>query len=141
MLHHADVDHNEYIVFTAFSSISLADAKDTNNVKCIVGKNNRAIFYTRATLPSGTASDIGNPRFCKQMGIYAYSMKTLEIFSSLGYSQLENTENIEIMRWLDFGFANYLVESPIDSTSVDTIEDLVRVESLLQHTLPPHQPN
>ena len=126
-------DYNDAIILTAHSVCPLSETSDPNIVKVILSRYNKALYFTRSAHFSHTNPD-GDRLAYKQLGIYGYSTKALNAFSELGYSSLELLEKIEILRWLDFGYTAKSVFSETSTYSVDTIDDLVRVESIITHS-------
>ncbi|MEO6806735.1 MAG: 3-deoxy-manno-octulosonate cytidylyltransferase, partial [Edaphobacter sp.] len=65
-------------------------------------------------------------------GLYAYRKATLERFTTLPPSALEQTERLEQLRFLENGIDIHVEPTDYDTIGVDTEEDLQRVEALLQ---------
>ncbi|MCW5702593.1 MAG: 3-deoxy-manno-octulosonate cytidylyltransferase [Bradyrhizobium sp.] len=88
------------------------EALNPNVVKAvgspIGGRRLRALYFTRATAPSGEG-----PRY-HHIGLYAYRRAALERFVSLPPSPLEKQEKLEQLRALEAGMR-------IDITVVDTV--------------------
>lgn len=88
------------------------EALNPNVVKAvgspIGGRRLRALYFTRATAPSGDG-----PRY-HHIGLYAYRRAALERFVSLPPSPLEKQEKLEQLRALEAGMR-------IDVTIVDTV--------------------
>ena len=127
----SDAYNNKFII-TTHCDCTEEELQDTNNVKVVLSKFNNGIFYTRKSVYSGVTQK-GNPIRAKQIGVYAYSYDTLEQFNQLGFSNLEDLEKIEVMRWIDNGLKTISIHSKKACYSVDTIEDLVHVENLISH--------
>jgi 3-deoxy-manno-octulosonate cytidylyltransferase (CMP-KDO synthetase) len=106
------------------------DIDNPNAVKVVTALDGRALYFSRATVPfdrDGT----GEVRYFKHMGIYAYRKAALDSFCLWPESQLERSERLEQLRFLDHGVAIHVAETPFDTIGVDTEEDLRRVESIL----------
>ena len=88
------------------------EALNPNVVKAvgspIGGRRLRALYFTRATAPSGEG-----PRY-HHIGLYAYRRAALERFVSLAPSPLEKQERLEQLRALEAGMR-------IDVSIVDTV--------------------
>lgn len=107
------------------------DINNPNAVKVVTALDGRALYFSRATIPfdrDGRAQ-VG---YFKHLGFYAYTRDALDRFCSLPESQLEHSERLEQLRFLDNGVPIYVAETPFDTVGVDTEEDLRRVESILQ---------
>jgi 3-deoxy-manno-octulosonate cytidylyltransferase (CMP-KDO synthetase) len=105
------------------------DIANPNAVKVVTDLNNRALYFSRSTIPYDR--DASQPRYFKHLGIYAYRKAALERFVSLPESSLERAERLEQLRFLENGIPIYAAETPYDSIGVDTEEDLARVMTVL----------
>ncbi len=65
--------------------------------------------------------------FYKHIGIYAYRLNVLEKVCALKPSSLEIKHKLEQWRWLQNGYDILVLETPFDSYSVDTPEDLKKI--------------
>jgi 3-deoxy-manno-octulosonate cytidylyltransferase (CMP-KDO synthetase) len=101
------------------------DIANPNAVKVVTDLNNRALYFSRSTVPYDR--DASKPRYFKHLGIYAYRKAALEQFVALPESSLERAERLEQLRFLENGISIYTTETPYDSIGVDTEEDLARV--------------
>ena len=106
---------------------------DPNVVKVVFNKSNHALYFSRSTIPylRGKSKDnwLGSANFYKHIGIYGYRADILAKFSSLQTSQLESTESLEQLRWLDNGYQIKVAETEHQSYGVDTPEDLEKLKS------------
>ena len=123
--------NNKFIV-TTHCECTEEELHDRNNVKVILSRTNNGIYYTRKNVYSAPVIP-GKAARLKQIGVYAYTFDTLNEFNNLGYSDLEDLEKIEIMRWIDYGLKTTSLFSEYSCYSVDTIDDLVNVENILSH--------
>jgi 3-deoxy-manno-octulosonate cytidylyltransferase (CMP-KDO synthetase) len=106
-----------------------------NAVKVVTAANNRALYFSRATIPfdrDGQARDNTSPQYWKHIGLYAYRKAALQRFPTLPPSTLEQTERLEQLRFLENGIDIYVEPTDYDTIGVDTEEDLHRVEALLR---------
>jgi 3-deoxy-manno-octulosonate cytidylyltransferase (CMP-KDO synthetase) len=109
----------------------ITDAGDFDNpnvVKPVVaweGKTGRALYFTRARVPSGDG-----PLY-HHIGIYAYARAALERFVNLPPSPLERREKLEQLRALEAGMSIAVGRVDAAPLSVDTEEDLTRARKLL----------
>lgn len=106
------------------------DIANPNAVKVVTDLNDRALYFSRSTIPYDR--DGSQPRYFKHLGIYAYRKDALDTFVTLPESSLERGERLEQLRFLENGIPIYAAETPHDSIGVDTEEDLVRVMKLLR---------
>ncbi|MCY4229651.1 MAG: 3-deoxy-manno-octulosonate cytidylyltransferase [Alphaproteobacteria bacterium] len=98
---------------------------DPNVVKAVFGLHGRALYFTRATAPSGPG-----PLF-HHIGLYAWRRAALERFTTLPPSQLEQRERLEQLRALEAGMR--ISVAVVDSVplGVDTPTDLARAREFI----------
>lgn len=96
-----------------------------NVVKAVFGADGRALYFTRATAPSGPG-----PLF-HHIGLYAWRRAALERFTELPPSLLEQREKLEQLRALEAGMR--IAVAVVDSVplGVDTPADLARAREIL----------
>ena len=78
------------------------------------------------------ATTAGRCAYYKHLGFYAYRKAALDAFCGWPESDLERSERLEQLRFLDHGVAIYVAETPFDTVGVDTEEDLQRVEAIMR---------
>jgi 3-deoxy-manno-octulosonate cytidylyltransferase (CMP-KDO synthetase) len=109
-----------------------ADIMDPNVVKAVVDFDGNALYFSRAPIP--WVRDREGPvhaRHLKHLGLYAFRRDALLEFPTFPQGDLERVEQLEQLRWLENGYRIRVAETEYDSASVDTPEDLSRVEQLL----------
>ena len=109
--------------------------EDPNNVnipKVIFTEDKRMIYMSRLALP-GFKEDKNVPKsYYKQVCIYAFSQQELLKFGDFGRkSTIEQFEDIEILRFLEWGQAVRMVETSPGSLAVDVLSDVKDVELAL----------
>ena len=100
-----------------------------NAVKVVTAADGRALYFSRATIPFDR--DGASPTYWKHIGLYAYRKAALDRFPTLPPSQLERTERLEQLRFLENGFHIYVEPTDHDTIGVDTEADLRLVEQLM----------
>ena len=120
----------QVLVSTLKTPCSPADAHNPNAVKVVTDLANRALYFTRTTIPFDRDHTRTVRRF-KHLGFYAYRRDALQRFCSWPESELERAERLEQLRFLDHGIEIHVAETPYDTVGVDTEEDLKRVEEVL----------
>jgi 3-deoxy-manno-octulosonate cytidylyltransferase (CMP-KDO synthetase) len=100
-----------------------------NAVKVVTASDGRALYFSRATIPYDR--DGTSPPYWKHIGLYAYRKAALNLFPTLPASQLERTERLEQLRFLENGLHLYVEPTDYDTIGVDTEADLHLVEQLL----------
>jgi 3-deoxy-manno-octulosonate cytidylyltransferase (CMP-KDO synthetase) len=106
------------------------DIDNPNAVKVVTALDGRALYFSRATIPFDR-DRTNEIRYYKHLGFYAYRKPALDAFCTWPESQLERTERLEQLRFLDNGVEIHVAETPFDTVGVDTEEDLQRVTRLL----------
>jgi 3-deoxy-manno-octulosonate cytidylyltransferase (CMP-KDO synthetase) len=114
-------------VSTLKVAISLEQARHPGNVKVVTDLEGRALYFSRAAIPF-ERDGIGQARYYKHLGLYAYTASTLARFQSLPAAPLERLEKLEQLRFLENGIPIIVLETSLDTIGVDTEEDLQRVE-------------
>ena len=104
--------------------------QDKNVVKTITDMNSNAIYYSRLPIPYQQKEQTS---FKQQLGLYCFDRHMLEIFPSLLVGDNEKAESVEMLRYIENGYAVNMVEVEDEGLSVDTIEDLKKVEEFLNN--------
>jgi 3-deoxy-manno-octulosonate cytidylyltransferase (CMP-KDO synthetase) len=125
------MENSNIPVGTLRTPASVEDIANPNAVKVVTDLNNRALYFSRSTIPYDR--DGLQPHYFKHLGIYAYRKAVLEQFVTLPESSLERAERLEQLRFLENGIPIYAAETPYDSIGVDTEEDLARVIKILEN--------
>ena len=116
------------------------DFAHPNQVKVVLSPvARRALFFSRSPMPyardrNGAVDDAwvaANPCY-KHLGLYGYKSDLLQKFAKLPLGRLEQIEKLEQLRVLENGYpiACEVTEDP--TIGVDTPEDAVRFEQLLE---------
>ena len=126
----APMQDGAVLVSTIKTPAAPADIENPNAVKVVTDTAGRALYFSRATIPYDR-DRTGQPRYFKHLGFYAYRKPALETFCSLPESALERSERLEQLRFLENGIAIHVAETPWDTVSVDTEDDLRRAEAIL----------
>jgi 3-deoxy-manno-octulosonate cytidylyltransferase (CMP-KDO synthetase) len=100
---------------------------DSNRVKVVVDKEDFALYFSRAPLPFRSADF-----FFQHIGIYGYSREFLLKFGEWPVSRLEKMEKLEQLRALENGCRIKMIEVPSLTLSVDSPQDIIRVEEILR---------
>jgi 3-deoxy-manno-octulosonate cytidylyltransferase (CMP-KDO synthetase) len=116
-------------VTTLSTLCSPEEINDPNAVKVVTALDGRALYFSRATIPYNRGVALA-PR--KHLGIYAYRKEALRRFAELPPSPLESAERLEQLRLLEEGISIHVVPTPFDTIGVDTEEDLLAAERVLQ---------
>ncbi len=107
------------------------DVTNPNAVKVVTATDGRALYFSRAAIPFDRDRS-GTVHYHKHLGFYAYRKAALDAFCTWPESELERSERLEQLRFLDHGVEIYVAETEYDTVGVDTEEDLKRVEAILR---------
>jgi 3-deoxy-manno-octulosonate cytidylyltransferase (CMP-KDO synthetase) len=116
-------------VTTLSTPCSAHEIDDPNAVKVVTAGDGRALYFSRATIPYNRGIPKA-PR--KHLGIYAYRKAALKRFAGLPPSPLELAERLEQLRLLENGISIYVEHTTLDTIGVDTEQDLLAAERILQ---------
>ncbi len=103
----------------------IRDDEDVNNpnmVKVVCNKANEALYFSRSAIPFKRNTQTKLPYF-KHIGVYAFKKKTLLEFTKWPQGELEQTEMLEQLRYLENGVSIKMVETSFSSIGIDTLED------------------
>ena len=105
--------------------------EDPNEVKVVVDKNGFALYFSREPIPSVKKGGENIPMM-RQLCIMPFRRDFLLTFNNLPPTPLEIIESIDMLRLLENGYKVKIVPTESDSYSVDTPEDLAKVEQLME---------
>ena len=106
--------------------------QDPNEVKVVVDKQNYALYYSREPIPSDKKEANADYMF-KQVCIIPFTREFLLKFNELEPTPLEVIESVDMMRVIEHGYRVKMVPTKYDTYSVDTTDDLKRVERLMEN--------
>ncbi|MCC7232784.1 MAG: 3-deoxy-manno-octulosonate cytidylyltransferase [Bacteroidia bacterium] len=127
-------EHPETCIGTLAKKITSTDELfNHNNVKVVMNKRREAIYFSRSPIPYNRNFPeqewLKYSTYYKHIGIYGYRSHTLKEISALVKTNLEITESLEQLRWLENGYIIHAGITSLESISIDTPEDLVKVKS------------
>ena len=113
------------------------DLFSPNVVKVVTDLQGNALLFSRHPLPYVRGKEqsqwMSEQQYFKHIGIYAFRKEVLETVVQLPQSQLEKSESLEQLRWIENGYRIRVAETPVENIGVDTPEDLARLnESLIK---------
>ncbi len=104
-------------------------------MKAVLTMRKQCLYFSRQTVPYVRGHEpetwLEHADFYKHIGLYAYRNDVLEQISHLPPSPLENTEKLEQLRWLGYGYKIYATITNYESIGVDTPEDLEKLNKSL----------
>jgi 3-deoxy-manno-octulosonate cytidylyltransferase (CMP-KDO synthetase) len=116
-----------------------SDFHNPNQVKVVIGKDAKALYFSRAPIPYPRDHAIklddpwivANPCY-KHLGLYAYKAELLRTYTSLPMGAAEVIEKLEQLRILENGHAIAVGITEDPTIGIDTLEDAEKFERLLQ---------
>lgn len=108
---------------------SMPDSEDIHSphrVKVVRNMSGRALLFSRNPIPHGQGS------WLQHVGLYGFTRSALEALVHLSPTALEKREKLEQLRWLDHGWRIDVGTTPHLTPAVDTPEDLLAIEALVQ---------
>ncbi|HQW00371.1 MAG: 3-deoxy-manno-octulosonate cytidylyltransferase [Bacteroidia bacterium] len=102
-----------------------------NNVKVVLNNKLDAIYFSRSPIPFNRNFPedewLKHSTYYKHIGIYGYKTKTLLEISKLAKTNLEITESLEQLRWIENGYQIKAAVTHLESVSIDTPDDLLKI--------------
>ncbi len=117
-------DETEIMMNSCYKNITNPEADDPNLVKVVTDKDDIALYFSRAKIPY--PRDHHFDRYKGHLGIYGFTVKSLQMFCSLSAAPLEHIEKLEQLRALYHGYKIAMTEVETQSFGIDTPEDLER---------------
>ncbi len=100
-------------------------------VKVVSEKSGKALYFSRQAIPyvrnRPQEKWLNHADYYKHIGLYGYRRQTLESIVALPPGKAEEAEKLEQLRWLEQGYSIYISITEIESTGVDTPEDLSKL--------------
>lgn len=118
---------------------SIEGLENPNSPKIVVDNNNYAMYFSRSVIPYCRGIDrkqwLSSYPYLKHIGLYAYRSEVLAQITRLPQSNLELSESLEQLRWLQNGYRIKVGLTGIETIGIDTPEDLQKAEEVLQKLL------
>lgn len=111
---------------------SREEHEDVNEVKVVVDLKGFALYFSREPIPSWKKG-AKNVSMYKQVCIIPFRRDFLIKFNELTPTPLEIVESVDMLRVLEHGYKVKMIPTEFETNSVDTLEDLKKVETLMQN--------
>ena len=100
-----------------------------NEAKVVLNSRKEAMYFSRSPIPfvqQGNPSEwLKQATFYRHLGLYAYRQDILRQITKLAVSELEKSESLEQLRWIENGFRiKTVVTDAEEGMCIDTPEDL-----------------
>src|SRR3954453_5646145 len=125
------------LVTAAHPFSDAADAASPHQVKVVLDRNRRALYFSRAPIPYSTATRASNirsksaPSLLRHQGIYGFRRDLLLQFVRWRRTPLERAESLEQLRALENGVTVHVLVTNHGSPGVDTPHDARNLERIL----------
>lgn len=110
-----------------------AETIDFANLKVVLSDTGRCLYMSRTPVPYPRGTLLFN--YYKYVGIECFNKEALDFFVSHPQSNIEKTEDIDHLRFLEYGEELNFTLVDSDSISVDTPKDLEKVRILMRNKL------
>lgn len=108
-----------------------------NCVKLVSDPQGNAIYFSRNPIPylRGVEQQdwLAQRDYYKHIGIYAFRSDVLKQVVRLEQSDLEKSESLEQLRWLENGYRIAVRETMVENIGIDTPEDLQQLNEILRN--------
>jgi len=121
-------DKSQILMNSGYKLISNPEADDPNIVKVVTDNEDIALYFSRAKIPY--PRDHHFDTYKGHLGIYGFTVKSLQTFCALPSAPLEEIEKLEQLRALYHGYEVAMAEVHTKSFGIDTPEDL---EKAIKH--------
>ncbi len=125
----ASLDEHTELATLIQRIINLEQLMSPNEAKVVLNSHREAMYFSRSPIPfvqkqlQSTWLDHGI--FFRHVGLYAYRKDILQAITKLPVSDLERSESLEQLRWIENGYCIRTVETDAEEgMCIDTPEDL-----------------
>ena len=127
-----EADNAAAIVTAAQPFRNRADAASPHQVKVVVDRAGRALYFSRAAIPATRNDRNRTVVYLRHQGIYAFRRAVLLQFVRWKPTPLERSESLEQLRALENGVTVDVLVTKHGSPGVDTPQDARAVAALLR---------
>lgn len=127
------VDHPGLLINAMAPLNDTDDPYSFNLPKVVTTETNQLVYMSRAPIPAKKSAGIDRCRIRKQVCVYAFDREHLHKFVAFGRkSRLEQSEDIEILRFLEIGVRIQMIEVGSGSVAVDSPDDVPKAEEAIR---------
>jgi 3-deoxy-manno-octulosonate cytidylyltransferase (CMP-KDO synthetase) len=122
------------IATIASRKITLDDLQNPNRIKVVVDNKYKAIYFSRSAVPNAVnlrEDALTFYPFLRHIGLYGFRTDVIKEITQLEPTLLEQTESLEQLRWLYYGYSIHVVETTIETPNIDSPEDVIKILELL----------
>lgn len=127
------ISEDVYAGYLMRELVDPAETIDPSNIKLSVLSNGKCIYMSRIPIPypKGTI----NITYKKLIGIECYNKKALDFYVNTPMGELEKIEDIDHLRFIEYGKHVQIDLTDSESLSVDTKNDLEKVRMIMKEKL------
>jgi 3-deoxy-manno-octulosonate cytidylyltransferase (CMP-KDO synthetase) len=107
-----------------------------NTPKVVLNNLNEALYFSRSIVPYIRGKEysewLKSHTFYKHIGLYAYRADILKEITALPQSSLEIAENLEQLRWLQYGYKIKVGITNRETIGIDTPDDMEKALTFLR---------
>lgn len=119
-----------YEVYSLYKKINDQEEVVSDTIiKVVVNQSDELIYMSRHPIPFNKSNNVVS--YNKQICVYGFTKKALNVFTNIDKTHNEQFEDIELLRFLDLGYSVKLLETTVDSIAVDVPSDVQKVENFL----------
>tara|TARA_B100001250_G_scaffold226032_1_gene193907 strand:+ start:586 stop:1323 length:738 start_codon:yes stop_codon:yes gene_type:complete len=127
------INHKGHIINSYNLIDENQDPSSINIPKVVINDAEDLIYISRSLVPGFKDFKYKINSYLKQICIYGYNKKELLSFLEYGgKSEIEKSEDIEILRFFELGHPVKMFKAHNNSLSVDVVEDIEKVERELR---------
>ena len=112
--------------------VDYEEAVNIHEVKLVYDLNHDAILFSREPIPSKFMGDKKIPYYV-QGGIFPFTRKSLQDYTNLASTPLEIIESIDMLRFIENGRKIRIVETELETYSVDIPSDVEKVVRVMEN--------
>lgn len=113
-------EDTEAVVATPIALLEEADLTNPSVVKCVKSLKNRALYFSRSPIPG-----------YRHVGLYAYRKDFLKIYATLPITPLQQREDLEQLKILEYGYPMAVVVVDKPGMDVNVPSDVEKIERFL----------
>lgn len=99
-----------------------SEINDPNRVKVVFGKDQNALYFSRAPIPFNREGKA--QKYFRHIGMYAFRPEVLNAVCKLPPCELEETEKLEQLRWMWNGYNISIGITDVENIAIDSPDDL-----------------
>ena len=104
------------------------EPENPNQVKVVCNKFGDALYFSRSPIPF-RRNKTSPLAYFKHIGVYGFRKEVLMSFTQWPVGELEQTEMLEQLRYLENGVSIRMIETESSSIGIDTPDDLLKARA------------